>query len=221
MKDKKMIIIYGAPGAGKDTQAEKIADKFGFFQIKMSSILKDKLNNPALQDDPKIKEEKDKMSRGELIDEGWTTELVKEEVERRADEKGLIMNGFPRTLSQAENSLLEWEKSFGKENIIILNIKIKLETAVSRNTQRKECKNCNKLFGYLDKQPNCPDCGGDLLVRIDDSEEVIRNRFKIQYSQVIDGLFGFFNDRGYKILDVDGEKLPNEVTEQIFNSLNK
>lgn len=222
--NKKIIILYGSPGAGKDTQAEKIAEKYGLYHFKTSYFLKKIAYNPALQNNPIIKRERENLETGKLMTPSWVSEIVKKESDNLIDKvRGFIFNGTPRTLYEAQEIIPYWEFIFGKENISVVEIVIKPETTIFRNTHRRVCQKCGNSLLYtpgIEKISRCPVCGGPIVVRVDDKEDIIKVRLE-EYREHTEPIFDYLRSKNYEIIEIDGEPSPEKVTEQIFLALDR
>ncbi len=223
MSKKKIVILYGAPGAGKDTQSAQIAAKFNLFSLSSSKLIEEKIFNPALQADLIIEREKQLFEAGKLCTPSWVTEIINEKVAQLSvEERGIIFSGSPRTMYEAENEIPKWEELYGKENINVLEIKIKPETSIFRNSHRRMCADCRFPIIYsaeTEKITTCPKCGGPLVYRGSlDEEETIKVRLK-EYEERTLPILNYLSERGYEIMKIDGEPLPPEVTKEIFQKL--
>jgi len=223
MNKKKIVILYGAPGAGKDTQAAQIATKFSLFSLSSSKLIEEKIFNLELKNDPIIQREKQLFEAGKLCTPSWVTEIINEKVAQLyAEGRGIIFSGSPRTMYEAENEIPKWEALYGKENINILEIKIKPETSMFRNSHRRVCANCRFPLiysGEAERITTCPKCGGPLVNRgLLDEEETIKIRLK-EYEERTLPILNYLEGRGYRILEIDGEPLPEKVTQEIFVKL--
>lgn len=223
MDKKKIVILYGAPGAGKDTQAIQIATKFNLFSLSSSKLIEEKIFNPDLQIDSVVQRERQLFEDGKLCTPSWVTEIINEKVAQLyADGRGIIFSGSPRTMYEAENEIPKWEELYGKENINVLEIKIKPETSIFRNSHRRMCANCRFPVIYsaeTEKMIVCPKCGGSLVNRGSlDGEKTIKVRLK-EYEERTLPILNYLEKRGYEIIDVNGEPLPQEVTKEIFQKL--
>lgn len=220
---KKIIILYGPPGAGKDTQANYLKEAFGFYQVSSSALIEKKIFDPQLANDPLIQQEKANYESGKLCTPSWVSELVNQEVARLKDkEKGLIFTGSPRTLYEAEKEIPYWESLYGKENIHIIVIRIKPETSIFRNSHRRICKNCGLPIIYSPQTENlktCPQCGGEIVDRgVLDDPETIKVRLK-EYQERTEPILDYLKKRGYQLIEIDGEPPPEEVKKAIFSQL--
>lgn len=221
--DKKLVVVYGPPGAGKDTQAKKISEKYGLYHVKTSGLIKKKIYDPQLATDEWIQEQKRLFESGGMCNPDWVTDLVEEELNRKIDLKGFVLNGFPRVADQAKKVFSIFKLLFGMENITTLEIKVKPETTIFRNTHRRICKKCNTPILYSEETKDlkeCPVCGGEIITRVDDKEDIIKVRLK-KYEELTKPIFQYLKSKDFQVIEIDGEPLPDKVTSQIFNHLDK
>jgi adenylate kinase len=222
MKKPKIVILYGLPGAGKDTQAEILEENLDFNQISSSHLIEKKIFNLNLQDDPIIKQQRGIYESGKLCDPEWVTKIINEKVaELHEENRSLVFSGSPRTMYEVENEIPYWEGLYGQDNIFIFLIKIKEETSIFRNTHRRICSVCRHPIVYSEENKNlkfCPLCGGELKKRGLDTEELMKVRIK-EYQERTKPIFSYFQEKGYKVIEVDGEISPNEVAKQIIKNI--
>lgn len=223
MAKQKVLIIYGPPGAGKDTQAKRIAVKSGAIIISSSKLGEEKIFDPNLQNDPIIQRERKQYERGELFTPSWITEIINNKV-KELYQKGesLIFTGSPRTLYEAEKEIPYWESLFGKENIYVIVINLKEESSIFRNSHRRVCENCGYpvIYSFETEAWNfCPVCGGKLVDRgVLDKPETIKVRLR-EYEERTKPISNYLKNRSYQLIEIDGELLPDVVTQEIFNKL--
>lgn len=169
------IILLGAPGAGKGTYAKKLKELYNLTHISTGDLLRDAISNET-----EIGlAAKDLINQGKLVSDEMIVKLLKKELEKT--EQGIILDGFPRTLSQAK--LL---KEMTKINAV-LKFDIKKETIFRRLANRLICEGCGGIFHSINIKPKaegiCDHCQGKLYTREDDKEEIIKNRLKIYHEQ--------------------------------------
>lgn len=222
MHKPKIIIVFGPPGAGKDTQAERIVEKFNLFQFITSSFIQKEIYNPAKQNDRVIKRQLKLYNSGKWLDPYWVLALVKKNVEKiHKKGKGIIFTASPRTLFEAKG-LVPWlESLYGKENIRILKIVIKDQTSILRITRRRFCEKCKHTLVYSlqnNKLKKCPKCGGKIITRTLDTKELTIQRLK-EYKNRTLPVLKYLKKKGYSWINIDGEPAPDKVTKQIFSKL--
>lgn len=203
----KNIIIYGAPAAGKGTACESLTKKYHYKHISTGDLFRS-LND----EDEFARKIKETISKGNLVDDETTTELVKKSLEK-LNNKPVILDGFPRNFNQAK--LLD---DFF-ENFIVINLNIDEENATKRALGRLNCPKCGKIYHKYNKEMKpsiegiCDICGSTLKSRSDDNEE----SFKIRYTTYIDNceeVFKFYKDKNILYM-VDSNGTPNETFKSI------
>ncbi|MEK6528727.1 MAG: adenylate kinase [Nitrospirota bacterium] len=172
------LVLLGAPGAGKGTQAKKLIEKYGIPQISTGDILRKAVADGT----PLGKEAKLVMDKGELVPDSVVIGLVKERLAQDDCKKGYILDGFPRTTPQAE----ALDKVLAGMNAPLdtaLSVDVDMDILMKRLTGRRTCKGCQQMynihFGPPKKEGVCDKCGGELFQRADDKEETIKNRLDV------------------------------------------
>jgi adenylate kinase len=212
------IILLGPPGGGKGTQAKKIVEKYGIPHIATGDILRE-----AVAKGTELgKKAKEYMDRGELVPDEIVIGIVRERLKQPDCEKGFLLDGFPRTIKQAE-ALDEMLKELGKDIDAVIYIDVPEEEIVKRITYRRTCRNCGAVYHLIYAPPKednkCDKCGGELYQRDDDKEEVVRQRFKV-YMENTAPLIEYYEKKGL-LYRVDGTKSIDEVFSQIDEILQK
>ncbi len=195
------LVLLGAPGAGKGTQATKISNRYGIKHISTGDIFR--MN---IEEGPKIgKLAKSYIDRGELVPDEVTCEIVKERLARGDCPKGFLLDGFPRNLAQAE--------ALGKFSQIdgVINIDIDYSLLMARICGRRVCRVCGgihhvTLLGGAEK---CPDCGGELYQRTDDNPETGESRLEVYKAQTAP-LVDYYRKKGI-LLNFTSTEAPAEV----------
>jgi len=210
------IILFGAPGVGKGTQAKILSEKLNIPHISTGDILR----QAAKEETDLGKKAQEVMNRGELVPDDVMVGIVKERLNKPDCKNGFILDGFPRTEVQAV-ALDKLLKELNINQVVIINIYADEEELVKRLNSRRACKECGKIFSLeeikgLDK---CPNCGAEdsFYLRDDDKEDVIRNRFKIFKSTTIPVL-NYYQERG-KVISVNGIGSIHEVNDLILAKL--
>jgi adenylate kinase len=172
------LVLLGAPGAGKGTQAKKLIDKYGIPQISTGDILRKAVADGT----PLGKEAKSYMDSGGLVPDSVVIGLVKERLAQDDCKKGYILDGFPRTTPQAE-ALDIVLNDMGSPLDTALSVDVDPEILMKRLTGRRTCKSCQQMYNIhftpSQKEGACDKCGGDLFQRDDDKEETIKNRLDV------------------------------------------
>lgn len=172
------LVLLGAPGAGKGTQAKKLIDRYGIPQISTGDILRKAVADGT----PLGKEAKSFMDKGELVPDSVVIGLVKERLGQDDCKNGYILDGFPRNTSQAEtldSVLVDMNAPLD----VALSVDVDTDILMKRLTGRRTCKNCQQMYNIHFSPPRkegvCDKCGGELFQRDDDKEETIKNRLDV------------------------------------------
>lgn len=213
------IILLGPPGGGKGTQAKFITEKFGIPQISTGDILRDAVKNKT---ELGLKA-KEYMDDGKLVPDDLVIQIVEERLTKDDCKNGFILDGFPRTLVQAE-ALDSMLARMNKEIDYVLNIEVPEDAIVKRLTSRRICKKCGNIYNLLSNPPKidgrCDICGGELYQRDDDKEETVRQRLKV-YKADTEPLIKYYRDKGV-LKTIDGSKdiedVKNIIESTISNS---
>lgn len=176
------LVLLGAPGAGKGTQAKMLVEKYGIPQISTGDLLR-----AAVAAGTSLgKEAKAYMDRGELVPDSVVLEMVKERISQDDCKNGFILDGFPRNVTQAE----ALDKMLAEMNIpldLVLNIDVPFDDLMKRLTGRRTCKSCGQMYNIYYSpskvEGKCDKCGGELFQRDDDKEETIRKRLEVYKAQ--------------------------------------
>ena len=196
------LVLLGAPGAGKGTQAKKLVEEFGYAHISTGDILRAAVKNAT----PLGLEAKKYMDAGDLVPDSVVIGLVAERLTEPDTDGGFILDGFPRTIPQAEalaEELVKLDKPLGAA----VAVNVDPEVVVARLSSRRTCKDCGYIGSVADEK--CPICGGEMFQRDDDKEDVIRNRL-VKYEQSTAPLVGFYREAGI-LAEIDGAKDPADV----------
>jgi adenylate kinase len=201
------IVLLGPPGAGKGTQARRLADRYGLPTIATGDIFRDEIARGT----PLGLQAKEYVDRGEYVPDDITTRMVLGRLDQPDAREGFILDGFPRTVPQAQ-SLESALAAAHRPLDAVLNFKISEELAVKRLMSRLVCPNCKRTYNKEFKPPRvegiCDVCGHQLQSRTDDDEETIRHRFSV-YLQQTHPLVLYFWERGL-LRDIDADA-PEEV----------
>jgi adenylate kinase len=201
------IVLLGPPGAGKGTQARRLADRYGLATIATGDIFRDEIARETALG----LEAKQFVDRGEYVPDHITTRMVLGRLEQPDAREGFILDGFPRTVPQAQ-SLESALAGAHRPLDAVLNFKISEELAVKRLMSRLVCPNCKRSYNREFKPPRvegvCDVCGARLQSRTDDDEDTIRHRFGV-YLQQTHPLVLYFWERGL-LRDIDADA-PEEV----------
>lgn len=206
------IVLLGPPGAGKGTQAIRISAHFGIPHISTGDIFR-----RAVADETALGlKAKEFMNRGELVPDDIVIGIVRERLEEPDCSTGFLLDGFPRTVPQAE-ALTEALTASGRALDKVLNIEVDRDELLRRLTGRRTCRGCGKVFHLIFDPPKssttCDICGGALWQREDDSEETVLNRLKVYEAQTAP-LVDFYRSQGL-LVSVDGRKPVEKVFDRI------
>ncbi|MDI7259928.1 MAG: adenylate kinase [Thermodesulfobacteriota bacterium] len=210
------LILLGPPGAGKGTQAQMIVDRYSISQISTGDILR-----AAVKEGTALgKQAKASMEKGQFVPDEVVIGIIDGRLRAADCSPGFILDGFPRTIAQAE-ALQTILTKIGMSVDHVINIEVDSEELVRRLTGRRTCKNCGAMFHvffHLPKQENiCDRCGGTLYQREDDREEKIRTRLK-EYERQTTLLIQYYQNK--KILRViEGVGGQNQIFERIIHVL--
>lgn len=206
------LILLGAPGAGKGTQAEKIVAKYDIPTISTGNIIRAALKNGTEMG----KVAKSYIDAGELVPDEVVIGIVKERLAEDDCKNGFILDGFPRTIPQAE--ALD-EMGFGID--CALSLEVPDENIVRRMSGRRVCEKCGASYHTEYKKPAkdgvCNFCNGKLVIRKDDEPETVQNRLNVYHNQT-EPLKAYYEKQG-KLLTVDGSRSVDETTEFVFAAL--
>ncbi|PKQ15856.1 MAG: adenylate kinase [Actinobacteria bacterium HGW-Actinobacteria-7] len=192
------IVLLGAPGAGKGTQAAKIIEAYGLPHISTGDILRAAVTNRSLLG----LEAKRFMDAGELVPDSIVVGLVKERLSQPDTGKGFILDGFPRTKAQAE--VLDSElASVGKTIDSAVAVIVDPEVIVGRLTARRSCRQCGRITS-VSEGLSCTACGGALYQRDDDNEATVRNRLSV-YEKSTAPLIDYYQAKGL-LHEIDGDR---------------
>lgn len=217
-----LLFIFGPPGSGKSTQAELVAREFGATHFNTGEVLRSIFHDPIRANDPKVAEEKKKHEEvGQLNDSAWVKDIVLSEVAKlRAENKSVVFSGSPRTIFEAEAELPKFRELYGKR-IFLCVLRIHEETTIYRNSRRRICSSCGKVFTWSpqsSKMMICDVCGGGLATRADDAPQIIKKRLQV-YRQLTLPILKFLESEGVKSLTIDGELPPKTVFQSLKEKL--
>ena len=205
------LVILGAPGAGKGTQAGLLADRLGIPTISTGNLLR-----AAMQQGTEVgKQVKEAMDAGKLVSDELIIQLVKERLGQEDCKNGYLLDGFPRTLAQAK-ALSGFAKIDGALSIEVSDSEIE-----HRMEGRRICSQCQATYHVEDNPPKvegiCDKCGGQLVIRKDDTHDVVENRLHI-YHEETEPVKEYYRQEGL-LLAVRGQKKLADTTQLVFDAL--
>ncbi|WP_010290389.1 adenylate kinase [Kurthia massiliensis] len=202
------IVLMGLPGAGKGTQADKIIEKYDIPHISTGDMFRAAMKNGTELG----LEAKSYIDKGALVPDEVTIGIVRERLAEPDCEKGFLLDGFPRTIEQAE-ALDNILSDLGRKVEHVVNIKVEEDELVKRLTGRRICKVCGSSYHLVFNPPKvegvCDKDGGELYQRADDNLETVSNRLEVNIKQS-QPLLDFYNNKNV-LTDIDGQKDINDV----------
>jgi adenylate kinase len=202
----------GLPGAGKGTQAERIVEKYGIPHISTGDMFRAAIK----EETPLGLEAKSYMDAGNLVPDEVTIGIVRDRLSKKDCEKGFLLDGFPRTVAQAE-ALEEITQELSRKIDYVLNISVDSDKLMQRLTGRRICQTCGSTYHVIFNPPKvegvCDKDGGTLIQRQDDNEETVRNRLDVNMKQA-KPLLDFYGDKGY-LKNINGDQDIDKVFQDI------
>ncbi|NLM59384.1 MAG: adenylate kinase [Clostridium sp.] len=210
------LVLLGAPGAGKGTQAVILSEKYNIPHISTGDIFRSNIkNNTELG-----KKAKEYIDKGLLVPDELTIDIVKDRINKPDCSDGFILDGFPRTIFQAQelDKILE---GMGIELDCVLNIDVSDEKIIKRLSGRRVCQ-CGKTYHILNNPPKkegiCDSCNGELFQREDDREEAVIQRLETYHKQT-EPLIEYYEKSG-KLVTVEGRESIDDTTKEVLDALN-
>ena len=202
------VILLGAPGAGKGTQAVRIAAAMNIPHISTGDIFRKNIKEKT----PVGLKAKSYIDRGQLVPDEVVVEIVQQRIDEDDCKNGFLLDGFPRTIAQAE----ALDRLTNIDSVI--NLEVDLDKLVDRITGRRVCEKCGESYHVSTKKDDiCEKCGGKLIQRADDTEETVKSRLNV-YKNETAPLINFYKNQGV-LKNVDGMKSIEEVFEEISKAL--
>jgi len=208
------LVLMGLPGAGKGTQAEKIVAKYAIPHISTGDMFR-----AAIKEGTELGlKAKSYMDRGDLVPDEVTIGIVRERLGKDDCQKGFLLDGFPRTVAQAE-ALEQILAELNRSIHYVINIEVDKDILMERLTGRRICKDCGATYHLVFNPPVelgvCDKCGGELYQRADDNEETVANRLEVNLKQTRP-LLDFYEEKGY-LRNINGQ----QEIEKVFDDISK
>jgi len=208
------LVLMGLPGAGKGTQAEKIVAKYAIPHISTGDMFR-----AAIKEGTELGlKAKSYMDRGDLVPDEVTIGIVRERLGKDDCQKGFLLDGFPRTVAQAE-ALEQILAELNRSIHYVINIEVDKDILMERLTGRRICKDCGATYHLVFNPPVelgvCDKCGGELYQRADDNEETVANRLEVNLKQTRP-LLDFYQEKGY-LRNINGQ----QEIEKVFDDISK
>ena len=209
-------ILLGPPGAGKGTQAERMIEKYAIPHISTGDIFRENIKNGTELG----KKAQEYMNKGELVPDDLVCEIAFDRLKKDDCKNGCLLDGFPRTVYQAEK-LDEFLAGRGEKLDKVIDLEVTDEELMTRITGRRVCKDCGATFHVVNFPPQipgkCDKCGGILIQRADDNEETAKNRIDV-YNRETKPLIDYYEKSG-NIVHIDGMISPDKTFEDIVRIL--
>jgi adenylate kinase len=211
----KIIVIIGAPGAGKGTQSRLLSEKYDYPQISTGDILR----GMAREDTPLGWKVKETMATGRLVSDEILAEVIRNRTVRSDCANGYILDGYPRTLNQA-NQLEELASKQGKQ-VLLARIEVPEDVLFKRMTGRRACPVCGEIYNIYFRPPKvdgiCDLDGAALTERSDDNPESVSRRLE-EYKRSTAPLIDYYRQSG-RLIEIDGEAPVNEVFDKLLAAI--
>ena len=209
-------VLLGPPGAGKGTQAAKVIEKYNVPHISTGDIFRANIKEGTELG----KKAQGYINEGKLVPDELVVDLVTDRLQQDDCKDGFLLDGFPRTILQAEQ-LDEFLSKNGQKLDIVLNFKVRKDVLIERIAGRRVCKSCGASFHVVNVPPKkegiCDRCGGELIQRKDDNRETVENRINVYESETA-VLIGYYEKQGV-LVDFDGEKSHEEVFADVVKAI--
>jgi adenylate kinase len=210
------VIFLGPPGSGKGTQAKMLSERLGMLHLSTGDILREAVKEGT----PLGREAKRYMDEGKLVPDEVVIGIVKEWLLSKGVERGVIFDGFPRTVAQAE-ALDRMMKELGGKIDWVIDIEVSEAEVLKRLSGRRTCRNCGAMYHLTFNPPKvdekCDRCGGELYQRDDDKEETIKSRLKV-YREQTEPLKDYYKRLGI-MKSIPGEGEIEEIQREILKAI--
>lgn len=215
---RKVVFIFGPPGAGKGTQAALTARELSLIRFDTGDYL-----NELIKSGSKLSREiKEDIRSGGLVKPTFVLQVVKKQLRKIAEAGfGVVLSGSPRSVLEAfgdkrrEGLIPFLVRTYGRKNLIFFRLEIPPQESIKRNSKRVICSICGKSHILEARLSNCPFCGGKLIRRVDDKPAVIKTRLK-EYDTGTTPVFNELKRRGFKVYKINGTPKPSTVFKSII-----
>lgn len=202
------LVLMGLPGAGKGTQAERIVEKYNIPHISTGDMFR-----AAMKEETELgMKAKSFMDQGQLVPDEVTIGIVRERLLKEDCKDGFLLDGFPRTVPQAD-ALEQMLEELGRKIDYVINVNVDQSILMERLTGRRICKDCGSTYHLVFNPPAkdgvCDKCGGELYQRADDNEETVGNRLEVNVKQS-KPLLDFYESKGY-LRNINGQQAIDKV----------
>lgn len=212
------IILLGPPGSGKGTQGEILARKFNIRHLSTGDLFREILGNP----DHPLYSKVQVINEGKLVSDEVVNQVVEDGIRKPEFQNGVLFDGYPRTIAQAE-ALDKILSSMGKKVDLVIDFDATKEVLIYRLLGRRVCPNCKRVFHERQGFEKCPDCNVPLIRRDDDNEETIMERFD-EYRKKTAPLQEYYKNSNAAYVQLvidDASKSAEDVQDDIMNELNR
>lgn len=212
------IVLFGPPGAGKGTQAKFISEAYNIPHISTGDILRENVREGTALG----KKAKTFMDKGALVPDELLIDIIKDRLQKPDTRKGFLLDGFPRTIAQAEalDPILD---DINKKLDAVVNVDVSANELIRRLSGRRTCRACQATYHVKSNPPKvagvCDQCGGELYQRADDTEAAIKHRIDVYKTQT-QPLIDYYRKKGL-LTDIDGEREIDEVRSDIMKALER
>lgn len=214
-----LLVMLGPPGVGKGTQGEMLAEEFGFERLATGDVLRD-----ACKQGTRLgRKAQEYMDRGDLVPDDLIVAMVRERLDGLHPGKGVILDGFPRTVPQAEaldDVVGDLERRIGG----VLLLTAPDEVLVKRISGRRSCPECGRLYNVHFDPPSeegrCDECGAELRHRDDDDTSTVRHRLEV-YRELTEPLVAYYRRSRAPVIEVDGNRSMDAVRDDLVFGIRK
>jgi adenylate kinase len=212
--EKTIVILMGPPGSGKGTQATRLSEALRIPHISTGDLLRENIANNT----PLGKKAKEFMDQGKLVPDALVIEMLFQRVSNPDSQKGFLLDGFPRTIPQAEAFQKQLTQN---ERVVAINLNVKDETIVKRMASRLTCPSCGAVYSETSVPPKvpgiCDKTGAKLIRRKDDEPEVVKKRLEVYREQTLP-LIDYYKGKNL-LVEIDGEMSPDLVYKEALKSV--